>query len=85
MGHVKFNWAIVPEDAINLDIETIDVADASQNLACSAVYARFKRKSGSYSCQLLFGKSKIIPKDMTIPRAELFAALLNAKTGHVAY
>ena len=26
-----------------------------------------------------------MPKDMTIPRAELFAALLNATTGHVAY
>ena len=61
------------------------MADASENLACSAVYVRFKRRNGDYSCQLLFGRSKIIPRHMTLPRAELFAALLNATTGHVAY
>ena len=85
LGEIKFKRALVPEDAINLDIETIEVADASENLACSAVYVRFKRRNGDYSCQLLFGRSKIIPRHMSLPRAELFAALLNATTGHVAY
>ena len=85
LGQVEFNRAVVTEDAKNLDIETIEVADVSQNLACSAVHARFKRKCDAYSCQPLFGKSKIIPKDMTIPRAELFAALLNTTIGDVAY
>ena len=65
--------------------ETIEMADASQNLACSAVYERFKLKSGSYFCQLLFNRSKIVPAGMSMPKAELFAALLNATTGHVVF
>ena len=85
LGEIKFKRALVPEDVINLDIETIEVADASENLACSAVYVKFKRRNRDYSCQLLFGRSKIIPRHMTLPRAELFAALLNVTTGHVAY
>ena len=64
---------------------SIEMADASQNLACAIVYVRFKRKSGKFSCQLIFSRSKIIPNGMTIPRAELFGAFLNATTGHVVY
>ena len=86
LGHIKLKRAIVPEDAISLDMETLEMGDASQNLACAAIYARFKRKSGSYSSQLVFAKSKIIPSEIkSMPRAELFAALLNATAGHVVY
>ena len=42
-----------------------------------------KRRNGDYSCQLVFSRSKIIPKDMTQPRAELIGALLNTHTGEV--
>ena len=37
---IIFQRAVVPEDAINLDIQTIDAADASKKLACVAAYAR---------------------------------------------
>ncbi len=50
---------------------------------CSAVYVRIKRKNGLFSCQLVFARTKIVPKDMTLPRAELFAATLNATTAHI--
>ena len=83
LAHVRFNRAIVPKDAVNLDINTIDTGDASNSLACSAIYARFQRKDGSYSCQLIFSRSKLVPEGMTLPRAELLAASLNATTGHV--
>ena len=73
----------MPDDAINLDMETIEMSNASQDLACSALYARFERKNGLYSCQLLFARSKVLPKNMSIPRGELFAAVLNATTGHI--
>ena len=79
----KFKRAIIPDDASSADIETIDTSDASKSIACIAIYARFQRKSGGYSCQLIFGRSKIIPDGMTIPRAELFAANVNAHTGEV--
>ena len=83
LADVQFNRAIVPEDAVGLDINTIDTGDASRSLICSAIYARFLRKDGSYSCQLIFSRSKLVPEGMTLPRAELLAAHLNASTGHV--
>ena len=49
---------------------------------CSAIYVRYKLKNGEYSCKLIFARTKII-HDLTIPRAELAAALLNASTGHI--
>ena len=73
--------AVVPDDAVSLDIET-DFADASTQLICVAVYARFKRKNGGYSCQLVFARSKVVPKNTSIPRAELLTATINAATGH---
>ena len=82
LGEVQFQRAVVPEDAVSLDITTIDTADATENLICSAIYARFQLKSGKYSCQLMFARSKVI-HDLTIPRAELAAALINATTGFV--
>ena len=82
---VQFNRAAVPEDAVSLDVSTIEFGDASENLYCAAIYARFLRKDGSYSCQLIFSRSKLVPKGMSIPRAELLAAHLNATIGHVAH
>ena len=79
---VRFNRAVIPEDAISMDINTIDSGDASKRIACSAIYVRFKRKCGDYSCQLIFSRSKII-KNLSPPRAELFAALLNTHTAEV--
>ena len=83
LNGIRFKRAIVPEDAINLDIETVDFGDASTSLICAAVYARFKLKSGGYSCQLVFSKSKVVPVNTTMPRAELCAALLNARIGFI--
>ena len=82
LGQLKFNRAVIPENAVNLDVETINVADAGDNLICAAVYARYKLKSGKYSCQLIFARTKVV-HDLTTPRAELEAAVLNASTGHV--
>ena len=72
----------VPDDVINLDIETLDFRDASTQLICAAVYARCKRKNGEYSCQLVFARSKVVPRNTSTPRAELLAATINASTGH---
>ena len=79
---VKFNRAVVPVDAVNMDINTIELGDASNKIACSAIYVRFKRRCGLYSCQLIFARSKIL-KEMSQPRAELRAAMLNVHTGVV--
>lgn len=83
IGTLRFKRAIVPEDAIDLNINTLDFGDASKSMVCSCVYARFKRRNGSYSCQLVFARTRVVPKDMSLPRAELYAALTNAHTGEV--
>ena len=54
LGDIPFRRVIVPEDAENLEMETIEMGDASEVLACSALYVRIKRKNGAYHCQLLF-------------------------------
>ena len=77
LREIKFQRVIVPKDSLNLDMETIEMADASLNMACAATYTRFKRKNGLYSCQLIFARSKVVPSGMTIPRAELFAVKYN--------
>ena len=56
-------------------MDTIDAGDASPDIACTAVYARYLRKAGDYSCQLVFARSKLLPEGITQPRAELVAAL----------
>ena len=81
--NLRFQRAIVPVDALNLEVQTIDFGDASESMICSCVYARFRRKSGDYSCQLVLSRSKIVPNGMSLPRAELNAALLNTNTGEV--
>ena len=43
----------------------------------------FKRKDGSYSCQLVLSQTKVVPQGMSQPRAELFGALTNVYTGEV--
>ncbi|XP_066927413.1 uncharacterized protein [Clytia hemisphaerica] len=65
---IKFNRAIVPPDAINLDLTTLDFGDASQDLACSSIYTRFKRKQGDYSCQLIFARLRLVRDEYTQPR-----------------
>ena len=83
IGKIIFQRALVPEDAINLDIQTINAADASQKLACVAICARFLKKDGTQSCQLIFSRSKLMPDGLSQPRAELFAATMNAHTGEI--
>ena len=79
----KYQRVVIPEDAIDTQVETLDFGDASREIACIAIYARFKRKHGNYSCQLVFAPSRLIPTKVNQPRAELYAALINNHTGEV--
>ena len=74
---MRWPRAVIPQDAASRDIELIGAGDASEKMAAAACYIRFQRKDGSYSCQLLAAKSKIVSEDITLPRAELLAATLN--------
>ena len=83
IGRIKFQSEVVPEDAINLDIQTIDAVDASQKLACVAIYAKYFKRDGTHSCQLILARLKLIPDGLSQPRAELFAATMNTHTGEI--
>ena len=78
---IKLNRAIIPKDAISLNISTVNTGDASKNIACVAIYARCEGSNGEFSCQLIFSWSKLVPDSMSQPWAELFAAVLTAHTG----
>ena len=83
LRNVTFKRTIVPVDAVSLEVATLDTADATEDLICVAIYARFKLRNGKHSCQLVFARSKIVGKGTTTARAELRAATLNAMSGHV--
>eukprot|EP00111_Clytia_hemisphaerica_P018493 TCONS_00054730-protein len=78
-----FNRCIIPEDAVDIKISTLNFGDASKSIAASAIYGRVLRKNGLYSCQLIFARSKIIQNPSSQPRGELSAAVLNTHTGEV--
>ena len=81
--NLRWKRAVIPENAVDVNCTTLDFGDASQVLVCVAIYVRFKLKDGNYSTQLVFAKSRLVPDDMTQPRAELYAALVNAHAGEV--
>ena len=80
IGNLRFQRLVVSKNAVNLDINTVDAADLSNKMACIAIYARFLRRNGTCSCQLVFSRSKVVPDGLSQPRAELLAAALNAQT-----
>ena len=80
IAKVKFKHAVVPEDAVHLNISTNDADDVGKNLACTAIYARFLKKNGTHSCQLAFSLSKIIRTELG---TELLATTMNTQTGEI--
>lgn len=80
---LKYRTAVVPEDAVDLKVDTIDFGDASKDMVCAAIYARFKRKTGDFSSQLVLSRTKLVPDGMDLPRGELTAAGLCAHSGEV--
>ena len=83
INNVKYKRAVIPSDASSLELETLDFGDASKDAVCIAIYVRFKRTNGDYSCQLVLSRSKLVPENMSQPRAELTAALINAHSGEI--
>ena len=79
---VVFRRSIIPDDAINLDVEYIVSVDASENIGIAVVHSRVRKKDGTYFVQLVAAKSKLLTCS-TIPRAELKAMVMGATLSHV--
>ena len=80
---MKYQQAVILECAIDSKVETLHFGDASRGIACIAIYARFERKYGSYSYQLVFARARLIPTKMTQPRAGPWTALINTDAWEV--
>lgn len=66
---------VVPVNAIDPKaIRLLGVSDAAESAGGAAIYASYMLSDGTYSCQLLVAKSKLM--DMSIPRNELSAILI---------
>ena len=81
LGNVHFPRAVVYADAKDDQFELICLCDASANICIACVYARSEMKDGSFRCQLITAKSKLV-RGVSIPRAELKAATLGAVLSH---
>ena len=58
MKNIRYRRAIVPDDAVSFNIETLDFGDACTVMACTATYARFQHCNGQHSCQLVYHVKK---------------------------
>lgn len=79
---ITFKRTVIPDNASSTNIQIIVSVDASENLAIACVHARVLLNDGSYSCQLLTGKSKLVVGS-TIPRAELRGAVMGSVLGQI--
>ena len=75
---LKFQRARVPVDAVDTNLYLVGCVDAAAQLKIAGVWARFKRKNGEYSSQLVIGRSLLSRKDGTIPKEELEAMTMGS-------
>ena len=62
-----------PDEAVSLNVSTIDTADVSIKVACAAKYSKFFKKFGKYSCLLIFSRSRVelLPAPMTVHTGDI--------------
>ena len=78
MKDVHFHRPRIPHDAATTDLELIGAVDASNELKICGVWARFLRKNGEYSCQLVIGRSLLSKEGSSIPKEELEALAIGS-------
>ena len=72
---LEVDRCVIPKGAKDPEsVQLLCFSDAAVAAGGAAVYARYELDNGSYSCQLLTAKSKMM--DMSIPRNELSAILI---------
>ena len=74
---LQFKRARIPSDAFDTKMYLSGCVDAADSLKIVGVWARFKRKNGKFSCQLIIGRS-LLSKGGTVPKEELEAATVGS-------
>ena len=54
---LQFQRPRIPKDALNTDLHLVGCVDAADELKIVGVWAKFKRKNGGFSSQLIIGRS----------------------------
>ena len=72
---LKYKRAKMPEDAIDSRMRILCGGDAAEEMLILGAWGGFKRLDGSWSCQLLVGKSLLSAETWTIPMGELVALM----------
>lgn len=73
---MKVDRCIVPDNAVNDKIRLICVNDAAASAGGCAIYGGYELSDGSFSCNLLASKSRLM--DQSVPRNELESLRLSA-------
>ena len=68
---LRFERAVMPEDAVDGRMRLIQLVDASNKIVNQGCWGGFKKKSGGWSCQQILSRSLLAPKNSTIPKLEL--------------
>ena len=72
---LKYKRAKMTEDAIDSRMRILCGGDAAEEMLILGAWGGFKRIDGSWSCQLLVGKSLLSAETWTIPMGELVALM----------
>ena len=69
---LKFNRAVMPSEAVDNKLRVLTGVDAAKEALVMGCWGGFKLKDGTYSNQLLLGRS-LLSKNESIPKSELDA------------
>ena len=73
----------MPEDAADTKMNLIIAVDAAESMKVVGGWGRFRLKNGSFSCQLILGRSLLADEDSTIPKNELEALTMGSNLGWI--
>ena len=74
---LQFRRPRIPKDALDTELHLVGCVDAADELKIVGVWARFKRRNGDFSSQLVIGRS-LLSRGGTIPKEELEAATIGS-------
>ena len=74
---IQFQRPRIPKDAVDTDLHLVGCVDAADELKIVGVWAKFKRRNGDFSSQLVIGRS-LLSRGGTIPKEELEAATIGS-------
>ena len=79
--NIRFKRSYVHPDAVSDKVDLLVSVDASKDITVATIHARTLLNDGSYNCNLICAKSKLVHMT-TVPRAELRGAVLGATLAH---